>query len=44
MQVIKSNNVPANKVVALHNSAVGYGKQIWQDWSNEIARFILWWY
>lgn len=28
MQVIKSNNVPANKVVALHNSAVGYGKQI----------------
>lgn len=28
MQVIKSNNVPANTVVALHSSAVGYGKQI----------------
>lgn len=28
MQVIKSNNVPANTVIALHNSAVGYGKQI----------------
>lgn len=28
MQVIKSNNVPADTVIALHNSAVGYGKQI----------------
>lgn len=28
MQVIKSNNVAANTVVALHSSAVGYGKQI----------------
>lgn len=28
MQVIKSNNTPANTVVALHSSAVGYGKQI----------------
>lgn len=28
MQVIKSNNVPANKVIALSDKAVGYGKQI----------------
>lgn len=28
MQVVKSNNIAANTVVALHNSAVGYGKQL----------------
>lgn len=28
MQVIKTNAVPANTVVALHNEAVGYGKQL----------------
>ena len=28
MQVIKSNNVPAGACIALHNEAVGYGKQI----------------
>ena len=28
MQVIKSNNVPAGTVVALHNTAIGYGKQL----------------
>ena len=28
MQVIKSNLVPANTVIALHNEAVGYGKQL----------------
>ena len=28
MQVIKSNLVPANKVIALNSEAIGYGKQI----------------
>lgn len=28
MQVIKTANAPANTVIALHNSAIGYGKQI----------------
>ena len=28
MQVIKSNLVPAGKVIALNNEAVGYGKQL----------------
>jgi hypothetical protein len=28
MQIIKTANCPANCVIALHNSAVGYGKQI----------------
>lgn len=28
MQIIKSNLVPANVVIALHNEAVGYGKQL----------------
>ncbi|NSB12120.1 hypothetical protein [Clostridium beijerinckii] len=28
MQVIKTMNCPANQVIALHTSAVGYGKQI----------------
>ena len=28
MQIIKTSNCPANQVIALHCSAVGYGKQI----------------
>lgn len=28
MQIIKTANCPSNQVIALHNSAVGYGKQI----------------
>lgn len=28
MQIIKTNNAPANQIIALHNQAIGYGKQI----------------
>lgn len=28
MQIVKTPNAPANKVIALHNTAVGFGKQI----------------
>ena len=30
MQIIKTANCPANTVIALHNSAIGYGKQIYE--------------
>ena len=28
MQVVESENLPANQIVAIHKSAVGYGKQL----------------